>query len=470
MLVVLLCASLSSLRLLKFSCLLILLGNALALYFMDTYGVVLDRDMMGNVFNTNAREAMETLHPRLLLYMAVFLVLPGILIVELNIQKISLLKHALGIAATLFFATTWLYANASNWLWIDKHAKQLGALMLPWSYVVNTVRHFDQQAAKNRQQILLPPAQFHPPAPMNNKRIVVLVIGEAARAKNFSHYGYGRNTNAYTQSGLLAVMQNTRSCATYTTQSLACMLSHQGASVSTQHNYETLPSYLHRHGVSVIWRSNNWGEPSMKTTLYEKLEDIQKNCPPQECANHGFDEILLHGLVQKISASDNTRFLIVLHQTGSHGPAYHTKYPPEFERFKPVCRSVQLSDCSNESIVNAYDNTIVYTDYILSRLITLLQELKNSSSVMMYVSDHGESLGEYGLYLHGTPNSIAPDVQRDIPFLVWMSKNFQQERGLGNNTVQRGTAHSHDHIFHSVMGALGVRSAIYKADLDVFHP
>ena len=339
--------------------------------------------------------------------------------------------------------------------------------MLPWSYVVNTVRHFDQLATENRHQILLPSAHFSSKT-LQNKKVVVLVIGEAARAKNSSYYGYSRSTNPYTRSSSMAVMLDARACSTYTTRSLTCMLSHKGDAASLLTSDEPLPSYMQRHSVDVVWRSNNWGEPPLKINTHDRTDDIKKACTATGCIDPGFDGILLNGLKERIEASGSSNVFVVLHLNGSHGPAYHAKYPPEFEHFKPACKFVELQKCSNETLVNAYNNTLVYTDHILGRVISTLEDLTNTSSTMIYISDHGESLGEYGLFLHGAPGSIAPDEQKAIPFLVWMSKSFQRDHGLAPETVSRKAVRAHDYIFHSVMGAFGLRSDIYKPELDVF--
>jgi lipid A ethanolaminephosphotransferase len=459
---VLLIVSSASIKLLKILCVFFLLGNSLALYFMNSYNVILDRAMMGNVFSTDTRETRELIDITLLWYLVVATVLPTIAIYKTNVQATAWRRKISTLAAVL-------YANSSTWLWLDKHAKHIGAMMLPWSYVVNSIRHFDQIATKDRPRILLPPAYFSEEGSSKIKSVVVLVIGEAARAKNFSLYGYGRTTNPYTASSSMVAMPGARACSTYTTQSLACMLSHEGGAASVRTSHEPLPSYLQRHGVDVAWRSNNWGEPPLSISSYERPADIQKTCIGNGCSGIGFDGILLNGLKERIASSTSSKVFVVLHLNGSHGPAYHTKYPPEFEHFKPVCKSVELRKCTNEELVNAYDNTLVYTDHILQRVVDTLEAFTDSSSTMIYVSDHGESLGEYGLFLHGAPSAVAPDVQTTIPILVWMSKKFQSDRGLTPEVVSRRPAHTHDYVFHSVMGAFGLRSDIYKPNFDVFN-
>ena len=167
----------------------------------------------------------------------------------------------------------------------------------------------------------------------------------------------------------------------------------------------------------------------MKVQSYERAPALRQGCTGEGC-NH--DEVLLNGLSDRIRSSEAQNVFVVLHQRGSHGPSYHAEYPKRFELFKPVCESVELDRCSDEELTNAYDDTILYTDYVLGEVIHVLENLVNTSAVMMYISDHGESLGEYGLYLHGTPFSIAPDAQKQIPFIVWMSSAFIARGGVSD--------------------------------------
>jgi lipid A ethanolaminephosphotransferase len=251
--------------------------------------------------------------------------------------------------------------------------------------------------------------------------------------------------------------------------SLACMLTHEGVDAPVATSWEPLPSYLHRHGVDVDWRTNSSGEPRVTASSYTTLAELRATCTGEGCERLHHEEGLLHGLRERIDASQSERMFVVLHQgNGSHGPAYHTQYPPEFEHFSPVCATVQIQNCSAEELVNAYDNTIVYTDYILRRTIDILESLERTAAVMIYISDHGQALGEGGVYLHGLPNSIAPDVMRDIPFLVWMNTAFRDWRGLTPADLERAPTHTMDHVFNSVMGAMGAESPVYRPAFDIF--
>ena len=433
---------------------ILFIGNSVALFYMNSYGVVLDRGMLSNVWNTDVAEASELLHPRLLLYVVGMGIVPTIALWCVRV-KASRRVHLLSFSVLVTVITLgWGYLASSTWLWIDEHAKQLGGRALPWSYVFNSVRHFKDVRSTNIQMTPLPDGHFVD----EHRTLVVLVIGETARAQNFSLYGYPRKTNPLLEKQNLLLVPDAMACSTYTTASLRCMLSHTPPRLFGSNQYEPLPSYLQRQGVEVIWRTKNWGEPPLQVHTYQRADEFAAECQGEGCQ---FDEALLSGLVTEINLSTAQKMFVVLHQKGSHGPAYHTRYPPEFEKFKPVCRSVDLSQCDQQSLINAYDNTILYTDYVLNKLISQLKGVVDRNVMMIYISDHGESLGEHGLYLHGTPYSVAPDWQKSIPFLIWRSSGFNNDFG------DTSGAFGHHNVFHTVMGEIGLQSSIYKSSHDV---
>ena len=435
--------------------------NACALYFIQAYGVLLDKTMMGNVLNTDAVEVTTLWHPKLVLYVLALGLAPCVLLAWVRLQPTRRLRLAGLAGLVLVFGVGWIYAASSTWLWIDKHARSIGGLILPWSYTINLARHQTSQWAASRQAEPLPDARFA----SDEKTVVILVIGESARRRNFSLYGYARATNPVLSASGAVPLANTEACATYTTEALLCILSHDDPSLRLAGATELLPSYLQRHGIDVIWRTNNWGEPPLKVGTYERAKDLELSCTGTMCSH---DDLLLSGLAQRIRNSPARKVFVVLHQSGSHGPAYNTKVPPSFERFKPVCDSVELNRCTPQSLLNAYDNTILYTDHVVGRVIGLLKQMKGVPATLLYISDHGESLGEQGLYLHGTPMALAPDVQKEVPFLVWMSEDFQRWHRIDPATLARSTAHSQGQVFHSVMGAFDMRSSIYRPQLDIY--
>jgi len=454
--------SLVSPYLLKPICMLACLCNAISLYFIATYGVVLDKSMMGNVFNSNLAEASSFFHPKLLLYFFALGVLPCWLLARTQVQNSSILRRFLLFFLIILFGAIWIYSNSKTWLWMDKNARKLGGMIVPWSYTINTIRYYANDMSSPHEQTLLPAARFE----NDEKTIVFLVIGESAREQNFSLYGYNRITNPLLKELGVIALANSHACATYTTASLLCMLSHVDTRWQLSASYEPLPSYLQRQGIDVIWRTNNWGEPSLKVQSYERANDLRRECEGSACA---YDEVLLQGLEQRIRSSANKKIFVVLHQHGSHGPSYYRNYPKQFEIYKPACKSVDLHQCTDAELVSAYDNTILYTDYFLHQAIELLKTFPEHASMLMYISDHGESLGEHGIYLHGSPYSIAPDVQKNIPFLIWMSDTFKKANKISSTQLTQQTSHSDANVFHSIMGAFGMNNDIYNSQLDIFN-
>jgi lipid A ethanolaminephosphotransferase len=431
--------------------------NAVALYYLISYQVILDKTMMGNIFNTRGSESIELINSKLLVYILFFSILPSIFIFKIKVKPINRLRIVFNLFLLFVLSIFFLYVNSSSWLWIDKHAKLLGGKILPWSYLINSTRYYLDVSRTSKNQILLPDGKFSD----SQKVAVVLIIGETARANNFSLYGYDRDTNPLLNAEDLLIFDKTISCTTYTTASVACMLSHD----VDKSGYEPLPSYLTRIGAEVIWRTSNWGEPLIHVSKYQKTEELKKNCNGQGCE---FDEVLLTGINAEIESSDKQKIFIVLHTIGSHGPSYYSRYPSEFEKFKPVCRSEELSQCTQQELINAYDNTILYTDYFLNNAIQDLKKL-NMPVMLIYASDHGESLGEQGLYLHGTPFMFAPKYQKEIPFFVWRSKELITLQGVNNEDINSSGMFSHANIFHTIIGALGVTTGVYNKELDVLN-
>ena len=440
-----------SARLLKAFVVFSLLASAVALYFVNTYGVILDKGMMGNVFNTRSTEAFSFLSPKLALYVVVWGLAPAWLFARLRIERGHRLRLARNLLISVVLALALVLANGGKSLWFDNHSKHLGGVIMPWSFLINSARIGMDKLSANRKQTLLPDGAFAD----DRKMVVVLIIGESARADHFSLYGYGRKTNPLLEQENMTVLPNSRSCATYTTAAVHCILSASGSSSDTT---EPLPSYLHRLGADVIWRTHNWGQPPLQVDDFHNAGDLSQSCSGENCQ---FDEVLLTGLDKRIASSTKNKIFVVLHMSGSHGPRYYQKYPARFEKFSPVCKSVELHECTRQSLINAYDNSILYTDYFIKRVIDLLGK-QPSPALMLYLSDHGESLGEHGLYLHGAPNAIAPREQRNIPFLVWQSANFPWPYA-----PQRKN-HSQSEVFHTILGAFGVNSSAYDQSLDLF--
>jgi len=303
--------------------------------------------------------------------------------------------------------------------------------------------------------------------------LFVLVVGEAARGASFSLNGYARETNPLLKNDDVVSFSHVMSCGTSTADVLPAMFTMFGREELAGRNarrYESLLAVMRRAGFRVVWRGNT---ASCKAVC-DGFETEHFDCEAAPALGQDgecFDEVLLTGLDDLLSGTGD--LFLVLHQMGSHGPAYFRRYPQQFERFRPACQSADLGDCSQEEIQNAYDNSILYTDFLLDRVIAMLRERSSDyDTAMLYVSDHGESTGEGGMYLHGLPYALAPDVQTHIPMILWMSSPFAERFRIDRERLQAraADAYSHDNLFHSVIGLLDVRTAVYRPERDLFVP
>ncbi len=435
---------------------LLSLGNALALYYINTYHVFLTKSMMGNVLHTNASEVSALIGGHLWLF-ALLGVALAVLFLILPMARAHL-RAKLGIFLTsaLIFLV-WSFTHTKQWLFLDHHARYIGGLSLPYSYSVNALR------------VLLASWHQSPPKLFDNlsfkarRTIVVLAIGESARRANYGIYGYARATTPKLQERLdkqeILALKAT-SCATYTTAALSCML-------TCKQGYENLPSFLHRQGVKVVWLSLNDGQPSMHVDWHPGENTWKRwlQAKGVDGQTLDFDMALAHALPFVIQRYVNHNLLVILHLKGSHGPLYVDKVPKHFAPFKPLCTHSEPNACSVESLINAYDNTIAYNDMVLDAIIDNLQHIQNPA-LLLYMSDHGESLGEHGLYLHGTPYLIAPDVQKQIPFIVYANPMFKSTHHF------KAPLQDYDQrvIFSSVLGAFGAQgmSDAYNPHWDIF--
>ncbi len=424
------------------------IADALSLYFVVTYNVWITDKMMGNVFNTQYSEASGFFSWKVILYVLFLGVLPCIFVFAKKVNYGSWKRFSANIGVSLVAVLAVVLANSNNILWIDRNSTEIGSLLMPWSCTINSVRYYVKDQKRNRKEIRLPDAKIV----TESKDVCVLMIGESARSMNFSLYGYEKKTNPYLEKDSVYAL-TAQASDTQTTTGVKAILDHK----PTGKLYEILPNYLNRNGVDVIWRANNWGQPPLHIEKYYSAKALKEKYPG---ADSKYDGILLAGLKEEILSNESDKILIVLHTSTSHGPAYNTKYPKDFEVFTPVCETVEVSKSNREELINAYDNSIVYTDWLIHSVIEVLRDIPQRRSCMMFVSDHGESLGENNLYMHGVPVRIAPKEQLDIPFIVWTSDDLlviDEKKEVG-----------HYNVFHSVMGFLGLESDIYDPSLDIF--
>ena len=427
--------------------------NATAVYFVITYGVMIDSTTIENVFNTRYSEASGFFSLSLFLFVFAFGVLTGLYCLLRPIDFGKVKKMAISCLSALGIIIVVALMNISHTLWIGQHDTELGGLLQPWSYIANTFRVISSNHDTQVEEIKLPDGEISD----DKKTVVVLVIGESARKANFQLYGYERETNPLLskQEGL-KVYQAT-SCATYTTAGTKAILEPQNSSDL----YEVLPNYAFRTGVDVSWRTSNWGEPPIHIDEYITDPELAEKYPETDNA---YDDILLTHLQERIESSTKNKVLIVLHTSTSHGPKYVDKYPKDFEFFKPVAQSVEEGEKNLEMLVNAYDNTIRYTDFLLDSLINTLRSMTEWNRAMIFISDHGESLGENNIFMHGLPMQLAPKCQYEIPFLVWTSENFRNYK----SEEELPEVLEQHFIFHSVLNLLSIKSPAYNKDFDIF--
>ncbi len=458
---------------------LLLVANAAVIHFTGTYGVVIDTSMMRNVLQTDAHEAGELLGTGLLGALALYAALPVAALWLVRFEKRPPLR-ALGrkaLVAAVALALVALPAGAyfGRYVSFFRAHREARYLVTPANYLVAATRAAlgSRRAASAPRRPIGEDATRGAAAAVPRKPAVfVLALGETARAANFSLNGYARETNPRLREAGVVNFPSVTACGTATAESVPCLFSRLGRNAfdADAPREESLLDVLQRAGLRVAWFDNNTGCKGACDGV--ETRQLDRACGSADC----FDELLVEEAARLLAAPQDgppRDTVLVLHMKGSHGPAYFRRYPPEFERFVPACTSPDFADCTDEQIRNAYDNTILYTDHVLARLIELLGGMgERYDGALLYVSDHGESLGENGLYLHGLPWAVAPAFQKQVPMVFWMSPGFEATFGVERERLRAlaGREHSHDHVFHSVLGLLDVRTALYDPALDLFAP
>lgn len=456
----------------------IFLLAALVAFFSDSYAAIIDKEMIRNVVETDAQEASAFLVPRLAVYLVLLGVVPAILALRVNLSappfKLGLLQRcgfvilAFAINAGLLFLFLPHYTS-----FFSEHKAR--RLLNPAQPIIAAVSFLRASAMADTAFVDHPlgHARSLPVARGSKPLLLFLVIGETARAQNFQLGGYARPTNPQlSRLQDLYYFENVVSCATSTASSVPCIFSPHGRDeldVAEARRHSNLLDTLKSQGFEVEWRENNSSSKSVAARI--KTKNYIANAKAVGCVQDGcYDEDMIADLSETLRDLRQNS-VIVFHDLGSHGPSYWRRYPERFAKFKPDCRTSELWRCSVESLVNAYDNSILYTDYVLAERIRLLKSLSDRiDSLLIYISDHGESLGERGLYLHGAPYALAPIEQTRVPYLIWMSEGYRRRFSVDDACLRsrRQSQLSHDTVYHTVLGALGLRNGFYQVALDLF--
>jgi lipid A ethanolaminephosphotransferase len=438
--------------------------------------------MLRNVLETDYLEAKSLLSRDMAFYFVLFGIIPSALVLMWEIQyagfvqeithKILIWMVSLSVIGVVAFFYYQDYASLfRNNHQLRDEIEPLNFIHAGYTYIRDNSFAFQGEFKEIGKD-----ASLGNPWRADNKMVVmVLIVGETARAANFSLAGYSRETTPLLKKEKDVVyFPDFYSCGTATAVSLPCMfsdLNRKNYNASEAKYSENMVDVIAHAGLPVLWRDNNSGCKGVCDRVsYEKYFSNPVFCSDAEC----FDEVLLEGLDEKLrnyQQQGAKGVVIVLHQHGSHGPDYFKRTPERFKKFSPYCHTNEIQHCSQEEIVNSYDNTIAYTDFFITKAIHFLKERDQYfDTSLFYVSDHGESLGENNLYLHGLPYAIAPDEQIHVPALFWSSDGFDDRFHLNRECMlaRRKQHLSHDNLFHSILGLLDIETSVYDPTLDFF--
>ena len=451
----------------KFIILLFPIINSLSLYFMNNFSAMINHDSLINLLETNISEMTEFINIKLFCYIIFLGIIPSILLLKIlsnnknNINNKTRFVH-IGIILLYFILNLTITLFSSNYLIFLKKNKNKIHYLVPINYTKATIDVIKTQSVlENKQIIELIDIKEQTTINNNKKTLIVFIVGESARANNFSLNGYNKDTNKLLNGYDIINFSNFYSCGTSTFVSVPCIFSHlerKDFSVKNFQKYENLLDIFNKLNYKINWYSNSG--------------DCKKVCDRTnfKITNEKYDVNLLNYLKKDVKNNTNNNLFIVLHQRGSHGPKYDERYPNEFEIFTPICGQ-EMQNCNRDEIINSYDNTIYYTSYFIKETIDFLKTKANEYNVMLvYVSDHGDSLKEDGQIMHGYPYIFANNFQKHIPFILWFSNGFINDYNIDLKYLKHisNNMYSHDNIFHSMLGLFNIKSKFYKQELDIF--
>ncbi|MDI0396928.1 phosphoethanolamine transferase EptA [Raoultella ornithinolytica] len=461
---------------------LFILLSASAQYFIWTFGVVIDRAMITNILDTTPAESFALMSGKMVLTLG----LSGVLMVALawwiKISKAKTVWRSIAVRLLNILVSALLIVLVAALFYKDyasvfRNNKELVKSLSPSNSIVAINSWYAHNKMDNLPLVNIGEDAVQKPEMHSGprKNLTILVLGETSRAQNFSLGGYERETNPRLKQDDVIYFANTTSCGTATAVSVPCMFSNMPRAHYDEelaHHQEGVLDILQRAGIRVLWNDNDGGcKGACDRVPHQNVTDLNLTgqCIDGEC----YDEVLFHNLESYI---DNLQQdgIIVLHTIGSHGPTYYNRYPAEFKKFTPTCDTNEIQSCTQQQLTNTYDNTILYIDYIVDKAIKLLQSKQDKfTTSLVYLSDHGESLGENGVYLHGLPWSIAPETHKHVPMLLWLSEDYQQRYGVSSQCLQQRAKtdpYSQDNLFSTLLGLLGVDTHEYQATDDILTP
>lgn len=456
---------------------IVVMISAFTAYFMNTYNVVIDHSMIRNAMETNFNESYDLLSFELIVYVILLGLIPSFVIYKIPVEygtfKQESFRKIKTLLITFVLIAVTILAFSKFYTSFFREHKSIKYYANP-TYWMFSIGNYTKRTYFKSKNVLKPQgedAAIHE-TDEDKKELVIMVVGEATRADRFSLNGYEKETNPLLKQQEIYNFSKIASCGTSTAHSVPCMFSmfdrdkysyKKGIS-----NENVLDVLTHTKQVHVLWRDNN--SSSKGVALRVQYEDYRSSKTNTICEKDGEcrDEGMLVGLEDYIEKNKGEDILIVLHQMGNHGPAYYKRYPKEFEKFTPVCKTNQLEKCTKEEISNAYDNAILHTDAFLSKVIDFLKPYsKTHETAMLYMSDHGESLGEDGLYLHGMPYFMAPDTQTHVASVMWFGEGMKEDFDIKKLESLKEQPFSQDNLFHTLLGMFEVETHLYKKEMDI---
>ncbi|GHD92742.1 phosphoethanolamine transferase EptA [Pseudocitrobacter sp. RIT415] len=478
--VMVICLALASfLRLEKVLATLFILLSASAQYFILTFGVIIDRSMITNILDTTPAESYALMSGKMILTLLFTAALFVALAWWIKIKPATRKWREAGLRGASVLVSVVLIVMVAALFYKDyaslfRNNKELVKSLNPSNSITAINSWYTHNKMDNLPLVRIGEDAKQKTSMQNGprKNLTILIVGETSRADDFSLGGYSRETNPRLAQDNVVYFPRTTSCGTATAVSVPCMFSNMPRAHYNEqlaHHQEGLLDIAQRAGIQVQWNENDGGcKGACDRVPHQNMNAL--NLPGQCIDGECYDEVLFHDLANDIDKL-NGDGLIVLHTIGSHGPTYYNRYPKEFRKFTPTCDTNEIQSCTQEQLVNTYDNTVLYVDYIVDKAIKLLQSKQDKfTTSLVYLSDHGESLGENGIYLHGLPYSIAPDTQKHVPMLVWLSDDYQKRYGVNYDCLKKESTqneYSQDNLFSTMLGILGVETTEYRAADDI---
>lgn len=430
-------------RTIKPVAILLVVLSAAVTYFISKYDVAVDSSMVLNVVHTDSTEIGQLLSLQMLPYVVFLMILPVLIILSADITFQPPGRYLLAslklISIALLVAIGSLYLNYNA----IHRAGNVSNKYIVYSLVpINFLSSSINAAYKSIKPYLVSDEkelEIRGRVESPDNLVVVLAVGESSRRENFSLYGYGRHdTNPVLRKiGNLHLLNG---------------IAKRGTTL------HALPEILEKAGIKLPMLVSRLGIPTwcyVNYTLYDNCASVGE-VKVSQCGHGGkcYDEDVIPLLEENLDTYVSGNRFIVLHLGGgSHGPVYSDRHPPEFQLLKPICNDADVANqCTLEQLYNSYDNTILYVDYVLGRILEALDR-SGAPYVFIYLSDHGESLRDQGRMFHGMPPGISlPPEQAQIPLIVKSSVPI--------SIVQRAEYRQQD-VFDTVLDLFSIQTSMF---------